>query len=208
MTTGSDGVCYALAKSIPLEVLKAIEGLAPSMIYIELSQGTGLPVADWLSCKEWLISRLITRMTRRSLDLGTRGPMPGDLDHAPTLSPWFPIWDTQYGGAILIGVQTGHPTLRGKVINTSRLCGLDVDGVWARSATRWYRLGKLAERKDFTFELSGKASLFEGHGISLYKKEKFFSAGRTWYSFTSCNAYLRFSRDLYELWRRQVAFKM
>ena len=178
MTTGSDGFCYALAKSIPLEVLKAIEGLAPSMIYIELSQGTGLPVADWLSSKERLISRLMTRMTRRSLDLGTRGPMSGDLDHAPSLSPWFPICDTHYGGAILIGVQTGHPTLRGKVINTSRLCGLDADGVWARSATRWYRLGKIAERKDFTFDLSGKASLFEGHGISLSDAQASIAAGR------------------------------
>jgi len=138
--TTDDGRSYALANSIPPEVLEALEALTPSVKYVKARRAWCLTVGEWLSCKERLISKLMQRMTGRSLELGIKGPFSYDLEQAPMLGPWIAIRDPQYGGAILIGMQVGHPTLKGPLINTSRLCAIDSGKAWARTASRWYRL--------------------------------------------------------------------
>lgn len=139
-TTDADG-SYALADSIPSEVLEAFEALNPSVKYVKARGAWCLTVDEWLSCRERLMSKLMQRMKGRSLELGLTGASPGDLKPAPILSPWIAIQDPRCGGAILIGTQAGHPTLKGSLINTSRLCGIDPGKAWARTASRWYRLG-------------------------------------------------------------------
>lgn len=47
----------------------------------------------------------------------------------------------------LVGLSTGHPKLTGhdRPIHTSDLWLLSSDGAWARTLSRWYRLGEPAE---------------------------------------------------------------
>lgn len=43
----------------------------------------------------------------------------------------------------LVGHATGHPLLpgTGRLVTTSDLCLISADGAWARTLSRWYRLG-------------------------------------------------------------------
>lgn len=72
-------------------------------------------------------------------------PDPYELSAAPILSGWrrtlMPAVEP-----VLIGTVEGHPHLSGRRnVATSRLLALDpVDG-WARTLSRWYRLGHPAE---------------------------------------------------------------
>lgn len=45
--------------------------------------------------------------------------------------------------ACLLGHTTGHPLLpgTGRLVTTSDLCLISADGAWARTLSRWYRLG-------------------------------------------------------------------
>lgn len=47
----------------------------------------------------------------------------------------------------LVGFSTGHPSLVGtnRLITTSDVCLLSDDKAWARTASRWYRLGRRRE---------------------------------------------------------------
>lgn len=75
------------------------------------------------------------------LALVERGPEPQDISDAPLLSHWAPgiAW---HGDLVLTGHVTGHPRLGATWIHTSPLMGLDPRGRWARSWSRWYRLGE------------------------------------------------------------------
>lgn len=48
----------------------------------------------------------------------------------------------------LVGLSTGHPTLTGinRPIATSPVWLMSADMTWARTESRWYRLGRPAER--------------------------------------------------------------
>lgn len=157
--TDTDGAAYAVADSIPPEIHEAIGQLNLTMARVDVGEGRNFPVENWVSCREKLIVELMKRMARRSLELSKVGPSSAELDLAPTLSPWSAILDPEYGGAILVGAQDGHPTLRGKFINTSRLCGLDKEGAWARTSTRWYRLGQNGSRRELCSLLYGRVGL-------------------------------------------------
>jgi hypothetical protein len=79
----------------------------------------------------------------RDLDLLESGWMPDDrmLLAAPILERWTFIWG---GGAVCLeGLSYGHPELpgEGRLICTSPVIAMDVDRVWARTFSRWYRLG-------------------------------------------------------------------
>lgn len=59
---------------------------------------------------------------------------------APVLDRW------AFGSrpaACLIGYSTGHPLLpgTGRLVTTSDLCLISANGAWARTLSRWYRLG-------------------------------------------------------------------
>jgi hypothetical protein len=150
----ADGKSYALADSIPRKVLDAFETLTPSIQYVKARDAWCLTAGDWFSFRERLIVKLMKRMAIRSLELAITGPSPDDLAHAPVLEPWIAIRDPQCGGAILIGKQAGHPTVQVPLISTSRLCGIDAERTWARTASRWYKLG----------DPISADSLFEGLG--------------------------------------------
>lgn len=146
--TGADGVLYAVADTIPSGALEALEAMPSPVKYVLVDEVWSVPASEWMASKRRLMSTLGMRMTNRSLQLGVEGPAYHDLEDAPLLNPWTAIRDQQFGGAILLGIQSGHPTLRGRLINTSRLCGIAVDQSWARTASRWYRLKDLVKPED------------------------------------------------------------
>lgn len=61
-------------------------------------------------------------------------------DDAPLLDRWV-IGNRP--APCLVGQSTGHPTLPGtiRLITTSDLWLISEDGAWARTLSRWYRLG-------------------------------------------------------------------
>lgn len=69
------------------------------------------------------------------------GPTHEDLATAPTLSPWHPIL-TLEAEPLLWGHVNGHPIFGTRWITTARLIALDLDSQWARTFSRWYRLGR------------------------------------------------------------------
>lgn len=73
--------------------------------------------------------------------LESTGPSAADLVAAPLLDPWQAVIDTS-GLPALWGEVTGHPRLGDTAILNSRLIALDPANGWARTTSRWYRLGQ------------------------------------------------------------------
>ena len=71
--------------------------------------------------------------------------MPMSGTDAPVLDHWAIARTAEPS---LIGLATGHPTLPGteRPIATSRLWLMSSDGTWARTLSRWYRLGRPARQ--------------------------------------------------------------
>lgn len=136
----SRGLSYAVVGLFPSEVLEESRAMEPSIEFIKVGANWCLPDRNWLSIREWLITKFMKRMALRSLELGVTGPTPSHLKNAPTLSPWIAVPDPRFGAPILVGTQSGHPTAKGPLISTSWICGIDVAGTWARIASQWYRL--------------------------------------------------------------------
>jgi hypothetical protein len=65
-------------------------------------------------------------------------------DDAPVLDRWVLA---KRGAPCLAGLSTGHPKLVGenRLISTSELWLLSKDRSWARTLSRWYRLGRPAQ---------------------------------------------------------------
>ena len=83
----------------------------------------------------------ITAEIRRALvalEAGEAGPTSNDLAVAPLLNDWQAI--LMRGSCCLAGEVSGHPRLQGS-ITTSALIVLDLDLTWARTISRFYRLG-------------------------------------------------------------------
>jgi hypothetical protein len=78
-----------------------------------------------------------------------RGQSPGDLagSEPPILDRWI-LASTMV--PCLAGLSTGHPRLVGenRLIGTSDLWLLSEDRSWARTLSRWYRLGRPADHSD------------------------------------------------------------
>ncbi|WP_146180769.1 DUF6634 family protein [Thalassorhabdomicrobium marinisediminis] len=148
VVSGARGKLFVVADTLPDDILASLESSGRPVKYVKVDAVWCVPIEVWLSCKRRLQSELMRRMTVRSLALGRVGPSSSDLEMAPSLSHWIGVKDPAFGGAILIGQQSGHPSLKGKFINTSRLCGIDPGGNWARTATRWYRLEAPADPED------------------------------------------------------------
>ena len=68
------------------------------------------------------------------------------LQNAPFLEDWAPAITPQ--GVQLIGHVRGHPLLRDCAAVTTPLWFADPDGGWARSLSRFYRLGSPLDRDD------------------------------------------------------------
>jgi hypothetical protein len=86
---------------------------------------------------------LAARLRRLSDDLdriaGGAAPTPADLQRAPLLVDWQLTFTLH--GVSLFGFAAGHPLLGTKNIITSPLWVLDRDLHWARTLSRFYRLG-------------------------------------------------------------------
>ena len=136
-----EGEVFVKIASIPPEIIKTIETSALSAKYVQVNGQSCLSLVDWKECREKLGTEIATRMRHRSLEIAILGPQLGDLEHAPLLSDWVATRDVEFGGAILVGMPTNHPTLQSELIHTSRICGFDPNKTWARTASRWYRLG-------------------------------------------------------------------
>ena len=71
------------------------------------------------------------------------GPSPADLRAAPLLDYWRLAHRPE---PALIGLVHGHPLLRdGRTTLTSLAVVLDADAGWARTWSRYYRLGRPAD---------------------------------------------------------------
>jgi len=68
------------------------------------------------------------------------------LQKAPLITDWVPALTPQ--GVQLIGRVTGHPLLGDCAAATTPLWVADPDGAWARSLSRFYRLGPPLDRDD------------------------------------------------------------
>jgi hypothetical protein len=68
-----------------------------------------------------------------------RAVQPAPLRTAPLLKYWVPVRRPE--GLRLIGQATGHPRLKRRMIMTSPLWFADPEGNWARTLSRYYRLG-------------------------------------------------------------------
>jgi hypothetical protein len=67
-------------------------------------------------------------------------PGPVELSDAPLLVDWEPQW-TATGLMRLVGLVRGHPRLPDEPCSTSIVLAADVREGWARTLSRYYRLG-------------------------------------------------------------------
>jgi hypothetical protein len=81
------------------------------------------------------------RQLARDLDriAAAAAPTAAELSQAPLLVDWRIVWDLT--GLALAGFAAGHPQLGSKKIVTSQLWALDPQLRWARTLSRFYRLG-------------------------------------------------------------------
>lgn len=128
--------------SLPKDLLRPLKEAISDKAFSRINGQQYVSFADYAEFSQRQIAQTMQRMQLRSLELGMTGPALPDLDDAPTLSHWVAILDPEYSGTILIGEPIGHPTCKGPLSHTSRLCALDQAGHWARTTTRWYRLAK------------------------------------------------------------------
>ena len=77
------------------------------------------------------------------------GSLPEELAgvEPPILDRWAPALGTN---VYLVGLSTGHPILIGenRLISTSELMLVSDDQTWARTLSRWYRLGREVSRTE------------------------------------------------------------
>lgn len=89
-----------------------------------------------------------------------RAVSPNMLQKAPLLTDWIPA--VTPGGVKLIGPVTGHPRLGDWTATTTALWFADPDGAWARSLSRFYRLGRPLDRDDIRSVLGRMATGGDG----------------------------------------------
>jgi hypothetical protein len=77
------------------------------------------------------------------------GSLPEELAgvEPPILDRWAPAFGNN---VFLVGLSTGHPKLVGqnRLISTSELMLVSEDQAWARTMSRWYRLGREVTRTE------------------------------------------------------------
>ena len=80
----------------------------------------------------------------RAIAAAEAGPSETDIADAPVLSDWQAAISP--GGHVMLwGEVTNHPILGNSSIHTSQLIAIDPGAGWARTASRWYRLGRSME---------------------------------------------------------------
>lgn len=88
-----------------------------------------------------------------------QGPTPKDLEAAPLPHLWQAAAAQRTGLPLLWGCVAGHLLLRDGWIHTSPLIALGTDLGWAKTRSRWYRLGtplnEVEEKFTAHFEAKG-----------------------------------------------------
>ncbi len=75
-------------------------------------------------------------------------PTQADLAGAPLISSWILAMHPGDPGPTLIGSISGHPKLADSALSaTSIVLAMDVNAGWARTVSRYYRLGPAAGAK-------------------------------------------------------------
>lgn len=74
-----------------------------------------------------------------ALEAVKKGPTNAELANAPLLEFWSPVLIDEVPR--LVGIAIGHPTLPRAEVSTSILLFLSADRTYARTLSRWYRLG-------------------------------------------------------------------
>lgn len=96
----------------------------------------------------------------RAIAAAEAGPTEEDLPDAPILSDWKAAISP--GGHVMLwGEVTDHPLLGNASIHTSQLVAIDAEAGWARTASRWYRLGRSIDalEAELAESMNGKAKL-------------------------------------------------
>lgn len=96
----------------------------------------------------------------RAIAAAEAGPTEEDLAQAPILSDWKAAISP--GGHVMLwGEVTNHPRLGNASIHTSQLIAIDPEAGWARTASRWYRLGRSIDAlaAELAETMNGKAKL-------------------------------------------------
>lgn len=78
------------------------------------------------------------------------GPKKGDLEAAPLLDFWSAILIE--GSPKLVGIAIGHPSLPRTEVFTSLILFISKDRTYARTLSRWYRLGRKDESNRAGFD--------------------------------------------------------
>jgi hypothetical protein len=95
--------------------------------------------------------RLLRKLDSLVLDMKALrdGSLPEDLAgvEPPILNRWAPAFGNN---VFLVGLSTFHPKLIGenRLISTSELMLVSEDQTWARTLSRWYRLGREVSRTE------------------------------------------------------------
>jgi hypothetical protein len=80
------------------------------------------------------------KAVQAALERAGINPTEDELGTAPLLDGWEVVRDA-FDYTILYGRVTGHPILKGPAIRTSPLLKLNLTAGWARTYSRFYRLG-------------------------------------------------------------------
>lgn len=146
----SDGSSAIMFADVPESLREPFKifmiGVARPVIYGELCAWT----PDWDLFLLQEKARCHADMEAGSLVAGARGPHPDELDGAPLMSDWLIVWHPHWERLVLIGAPSGHPTCKGRVTRSSPICGIDAEGRWARTISRWYRLGAKSNLEKFS----------------------------------------------------------
>ncbi|KGJ06000.1 ATP-dependent Lon protease [Paracoccus versutus] len=96
----------------------------------------------------------------RAIAAAEAGPSEEVLAQAPILSDWKAAISP--GGHVMLwGEVVDHPLLGNASIHTSQLIAIDPEAGWARTASRWYRLGRSIDalEAELAESMNGKAKV-------------------------------------------------
>ncbi|WP_449043442.1 DUF6634 family protein [Paracoccus versutus] len=104
----------------------------------------------------------------RAIAAAEAGPTEEDLAQAPVLSDWMAAISPG-GNVMLWGEVTNHPLLGNASIHTSQLIAIDPEAGWARTASRWYRLGRSIDalEAELAESMNGEAKVADSVQFAL-----------------------------------------
>lgn len=139
----TDGAISGIRFSdVPADLFAEFEAFMVGSAYPVIS---GLPCAyagDWERFRRRKIAEVGREQHVISLRAAMAGPKPDELAAAPVISCWVALRYPVFSGSALIGNIESHPNSLKPPSQTSRLCGINLEKSWARTFSRWYRLGE------------------------------------------------------------------